>query len=135
MSAMGSPASRALRQRVERRLVYALTRFGSSVERVAVQLADEENPLGGLDTRCRMRARLRNGEIVAVETLDGWAAVDRASDRLVARIELALGDGQAALPPVLVPLAVPEPEQAKAAGGSARRKGRRPMPRRRGGGR
>jgi hypothetical protein len=81
-------------ERVEQRLVYALTRFGAGVERVAVRLSDEKNALGGLDTRCQMRAWLRDRSSISVETLDGWAALERAVDRLVVRIELALVDGQ-----------------------------------------
>jgi len=91
-----------MRRRVEQRLVYALSRFGAAVERVAVHLFDEKNALGGLDRRCRMRAWLRNRRIVAVETLDGRGSLGRAADRLEVRIEWAL-DGQGEKPSPLTP--------------------------------
>jgi hypothetical protein len=94
------------RRIVEQRVIYALSRFGAGVERVAVGLADETNALGGLDRRCRMRAWLRNRSSVAVETLDGQASLDRAAERLVARVEWALVNGQAETVSPLSPLVV-----------------------------
>ncbi len=84
-----------LRVGVERRLLYALSRFGAGVERVVVRLSDVPNPLGGFDRRCCMRAWLRGDEIVRVETRDGPAALDRAAGRLASRVEWALVNGRA----------------------------------------
>ena len=120
MSAEGLPVSAAERRRLERRLVYALSRFGKGVERVAVRLSDETNALGSLDRRCRMRAWLRNRKSVAVETLDGRASFDRAAERLVVRVEWALVNGRAEMPSLLRPLVVP-PSVRRALTGSKRR--------------
>jgi hypothetical protein len=80
---------------VERRLLYALSRFGAGVERVAVRLSDEANPLGGFDRRCCMRAWLRRHDSVRVEAVDGPLAIDRAVGRLAERVEWTLVDGRA----------------------------------------
>ena len=93
--AAGFEVSGDLRRSVERRLLYALSRFGAGVERVAVRLSDEANPLGGFDRRCRMRAWLRRAEAVQVETMDGSLAIPRAVERLAERVEWALIDGRA----------------------------------------
>jgi hypothetical protein len=110
------------RRVVEQRLLYALSRFGAGVERVAVGLADERNALGGLDRRCRMRAWLRNGGSAAVETLDGRAALDRAAERLVLRVEWALLDGRAEPSPPSPPVVT---SSARRTAGVERRKVRK----------
>jgi hypothetical protein len=84
-----------MRRGVERRLLYALSRFGPGVERVTVRLSDVVNPLGGVDRRCRMRAYLRRQESIRVETLDGPQGIDRAVSRLAERVEQALASGRA----------------------------------------
>jgi len=94
--AAGFEVSEELRRDVEQRLLSALSRFGSRVERVAVRLSDDLNPLGGVDRCCRMRARLRHHGSVRVKTLDGPAAIERAVVRLTRRVEWALVDGRAA---------------------------------------
>ena len=119
-----------MRRRVEQRLVYALSRFGAGVERVTVHLSDEKNALGGLDRRCRMRAWLRNRGTVAVETLDGRASFGRAADRLEARIEWALVNGQGETPLPLTP-AVPSPTGRAALAGIGRRRAPSPVGRKR----
>ena len=84
-----------LRRSVERRLLYALSRFGPGVERVAVRLSDVANPMGGVDRVCRIRAWLRWHESIRVETMDGPLAIDRAVRRLAARVEWTLVNGRA----------------------------------------
>jgi hypothetical protein len=116
VEAAGRRVSAALRRSVEQRLVYALSRFGGGVERVAVRIADRQNVLGGVDRSCRMRAWLKHRESVAVETLDGPGAIDRAADRLAARVEWALVNGRAETLPEPLPgrLALPARRTSRA---------------------
>lgn len=74
----------ALRAHVERRLLFALGRFGARLATVQARLDDLNGPRGGVDKRCRLRARLSGGLNVAIEEvdLDMYVAVDRACERL-----------------------------------------------------
>ena len=110
LAATGSDITDAQREGVAERLLLALGRFGGGVRRVTVRLSDEANPLGGFDTRCAMRAWLRPRGSVAVETVDGGAAIDRAVARLAARVELALVDGGAETGALLTPVALASAE-------------------------
>ncbi len=93
VSAQGFRPTGALRRKVRRSLLFALSRFGARVESVTVRLAEVVNPLGGVDTRYRMCADLGQWGTVGVEVLDGSAAIGRATTRLRARVERALLDG------------------------------------------
>ena len=48
----------ALLGHVERRLRFALSRFGQKIRQVAVQLLDLNDPRGGLDKQCRVTVTL-----------------------------------------------------------------------------
>jgi hypothetical protein len=109
-----------LRRSVERRLLYALTRFGTRVERVAVRLSDVANPLGGVDRRCQMQAWLGEGSVVHVETLDGPSAIARAVTRLAQRVEWALDDGRREVGALLVQRVVPPSSHEPATRGTKR---------------
>jgi hypothetical protein len=106
LAATGSDITDAQRECVTEHLLLALGRFGGGVTRVTVRLSGEANPLGGFDTRCAMRAWLRSRGSVAVETVDGAAAIDRAVTRLAARVELALVDGGAETGALVTPVAL-----------------------------
>ena len=93
---VGFEISDELHRHVERRVSYALGRFGPWVERVTVRLSNTANPLGGVDQHCRMRAWLRRRRIVGVRTVDGSSAIDRAVARLARRVEWTLVDGRGA---------------------------------------
>ena len=56
----------ALLAHVERRLRFALSRFGQKIRLAAVQLADLNGPRGGLDKQCRVR-----GHPLSVGEADG----------------------------------------------------------------
>lgn len=60
-----------LRERIQRRASFALSRLGSRVARVEVHLADINGPRGGVDKRCRLLIYLDRGAAVTVERLDG----------------------------------------------------------------
>lgn len=74
----------ALRAHAERRLLFALGRFGRRVVSTTLRLDDVNGPRGGADKRCQIVAYLAPWGDVRVEELDGdlYAAIDRAADRL-----------------------------------------------------
>jgi ribosome-associated translation inhibitor RaiA len=73
-----------LRTHAERRLLFALGRFGRRVQSVMLRIDDVNGPRGGADKRCHILARLVPWGDVRVEELDRdlCAAIDRAADRL-----------------------------------------------------
>jgi len=73
-----------LQTHVERRLRFALARFGSRIGGVTVTLSEGRGPRGGVDTRCRIVAALSASAQLQVEVqdIDLFAAVDCAADRL-----------------------------------------------------
>ena len=77
---------------VERRLSFALSRFGGRVRAVSVGLTDLNGPRGGIDKRCSMQARLAPRGSVRVEDTDSDlpAAIDRAATRLARAVTRAL---------------------------------------------
>jgi len=77
-----------LRDHVERRLGFALGRFGGRVGRVTVCLEDLNGPRGGIDQRCRIAVSLvPSGEVIAEATdLEAFAAVNRAAERIARRV-------------------------------------------------
>ncbi len=77
---------------VERRLSFALSRFGGRVRAVSVSLVDLNGPRGGIDKKCSMQARLASRGSVRVEDTDSEvpAAVDRAAMRLARAVTRAL---------------------------------------------
>lgn len=80
----------ALRQRIERRIGFALSRFSDELSAVLVRLDDLNGPKGGVDKRCRVQLRGASiGEVVVEETDVEWGpAIDRAlslAGRSVAR--------------------------------------------------
>lgn len=83
MRAKGLRLTGKLREHVERRLHFALGRFSDRVRGVSVLLEDVNGPRGGLDTRCKIRARLApSGTVVVEETrLHAFSAVALAADR------------------------------------------------------
>jgi hypothetical protein len=79
---------------MERRLRFALGRFGSSINRVTVRLTDINGPKGGIDKECLIVVTLRKGGEIVVQgsgmncsaTLNYCAGrVSRAVDRELAR--------------------------------------------------
>lgn len=76
---------------VERRLSFALSRFGARVRAVSVSLADLNGPRGGIDKKCSMQARLAPRGSVRVESRDSEvpAAIDRAATRLARAVTRA----------------------------------------------
>lgn len=69
---------------LERRLRFALARFGSRVEKVTVFLHDHNGPKGGIDKVCRILAKVQGcGMLMAAVVDSDWnTAVDRATTRI-----------------------------------------------------
>jgi putative sigma-54 modulation protein len=69
---------------IEKRLEFALARFGGRIQRIQVALEDQNGPRGGLDKNCRIVVRLKEGGDVVAEVADvNWEiAVDRATTRV-----------------------------------------------------
>jgi hypothetical protein len=108
--------SEPLRGRVERRVLLAMSRFGSQVRRVTVSLAELSNPMGGFDQQCRLHARLASNGAVGTQAINGRIdhAVRRAVARLVVRVAHALDGRSDPTARVLRPLVRSEPRPASA---------------------
>lgn len=80
----GFGLSDALRAHAERRLSFAVGRFGWPLQSVTLRLDDVNGPRGGADKRCQIVARLALGGDVRVEEMDDdlYAAISRAAERL-----------------------------------------------------
>ncbi len=82
------PMGKALKELVERRLGFALSRFASRISRMRVTVADLNGPRGGIDKRCTVEVQLASAGTltadVADETLE--SAISRAADRIARRV-------------------------------------------------
>jgi ribosome-associated translation inhibitor RaiA len=76
--------SDAIRSTVERRLAFALGRFGGRIAGVTVWLGDVNGPRGGVDKTCQVQVALASGNRLLVEDADAdlYAAIARAADRV-----------------------------------------------------
>lgn len=104
----GLAIDEAVRERVERRLGFALGRFGDRVGRVDVHLSDVNGPRGGEDKRCRVVAEVP-GHGPVVVTDDGSdldALIDRATDRIGRAVRRRLDRGRLYADPVATRAAV-----------------------------
>jgi ribosomal subunit interface protein len=74
----------ALLAHVERRLRFALGRFGPKIRQVAVKLTDLNGPRGGLDKQCQIAVTLSPSGKVRAEATDAdlHTAIDLVSERL-----------------------------------------------------
>lgn len=96
--------TKAHRGDVRRRLLLAMCRFDREVLAVRARLGESRNPLGGVDQRCRLRARLRSGLVLDAEAIDSRieTAVGRSATRLALLLAAAL-DAGSPRPPDAVP--------------------------------
>lgn len=74
----------AISTHIERRLRFALGRFGARIVRVVVTLTDLGEPRGGIGKQCRMVAAIvPQGEVVVeANDVEISSAIDRAAERL-----------------------------------------------------
>lgn len=89
---LGMATTEALRSHVERRVLFAVGRFGERIEHVSARLGDANGPRGGTDKTCRLVATLQSAGQVVVEDADSdlYVAVDRAASRLGRTVARAL---------------------------------------------
>jgi putative sigma-54 modulation protein len=83
--------TKVLRTRVERRLAFALSRFGERIGRVLLRFSDTNGHHGDVDKRCQIDVGLRP-KSVRVEHTDAnlFVALDRAADRASRSVARAL---------------------------------------------
>jgi putative sigma-54 modulation protein len=76
--------SPALAAHAERRLRFAIGRFGGRVRRATVRLTDVNVPKGGCDIECRIGLWLAPAGEIEVSDYgdDAYAAIDAAADRI-----------------------------------------------------
>lgn len=88
----GVEIKKGLREYIERRLTFALSRFGPGVIKASVFLTDNNGPKGGIDKTCRIVVRLRglNDVIADVVDTDWPVTVDRATARAGHNVSRAL---------------------------------------------
>lgn len=84
--------NRGLQEQLERRLHFALARFGDRIRRISVFLEDINGPRGGEDQHCRIEVSLvPSGSILAEATeAEVASVVGRAADRVARRVRDAL---------------------------------------------
>jgi len=74
-----------LREYIDRRLYFALGRFGPAIDHVTIRVGDVNGPRGGVDKHCQIVVKLRaaGGNPIAIDDNDEdlRAAVARASNR------------------------------------------------------
>ncbi len=73
-----------LRELLERRLAFALSRFDARIQRTTVVVADANGPRGGIDKLCRITTKLRRAGDVTITDQDAdlGSCIARAADRL-----------------------------------------------------
>ena len=101
-------ASEGLKDRIDRRLRLALSRFDGRVDHVVVFLKSLNGPKGGIDKSVRILAHIDGVGVVAAMVVDsGWeVAVDRCTDRI--GVNSLFATGSARRGPV-APLSDPRP--------------------------
>lgn len=79
----GIEVDRALKEHIQRRLQFAMSRFSTRVREVVVRLADVNGDRGGVGHHCRISVHLSPTGTVMIEDIDTapLVAVDRAADR------------------------------------------------------
>ncbi len=90
--ARNAKISRTFEEWIERRLYFALAKFGGRISRITALLEDLNGPRGGVDQRCRVEVLLTPSARIAAEATDANAvvAVSRAADRIARRVRDAL---------------------------------------------
>jgi putative sigma-54 modulation protein len=85
-----------LRQLAERRLLFALSRFGNRIIRVNVVVCDENGPRGGVDKACRITITLRRAADVIVRhrDVDMAACISRVAERAGRAVSRAIERSQ-----------------------------------------
>ena len=82
-------------------MLLAMSRFSREVQGVTARLGVSNNPLGGVDQRCRVRARLQSGLVLRAEAMNGLigTAVGRSVAHLALLVAVALDGAGGRHPP------------------------------------
>lgn len=66
-----------------RRLLFALSRFGSKIASVTLTVEDVNGPRGGIDKRCQLLIKMRRGQDIVLSDTDHdlKSCVSRIADR------------------------------------------------------
>lgn len=81
-----------LGEQLERRLHFALARFGGRIRRIRAILEDINGPRGGEDQRCKIEVSLVPSGSIVAEAIDAdiGSAVGHAAERVARRVRDAL---------------------------------------------
>lgn len=92
IQARNAEISRTFEKWIERRIWFALAKFGDRIRRISALLEDMNGPRGGVDQRCKIEVVLAPSARIAAEATDAnaVAAVSRAADRITRRVRDAL---------------------------------------------
>jgi len=83
LHASGLTLSDAIREHINRRVLYALSRLQGRIRRVAIHLSDINGPRGGIDKHCNVRVDLVEAPTTIIEESDKdvYVVLDRALAR------------------------------------------------------
>lgn len=72
-----------LRELCKRRLLFALSRFDSSIAKITLVISDENGPRGGVDKACRVSISLHRAKNVVITDKDSeiMKCISRVADR------------------------------------------------------
>jgi hypothetical protein len=90
VTSAGFVLTKALRGEVRRRVLLSMSRFEPEVHAVTARLAEVSGPLGGVDQRCRVEARLQSGLLLRAEAMNGL--IGTAVGRSVAHLALLVAE-------------------------------------------
>lgn len=81
-----------LKDHLERRLRFALSRFAPKISKVNIYVADHNGPKGGIDKSCQIIVQIPGLTNVVAKTVDTeWiACIDRATTRIGQNVRRAL---------------------------------------------
>ena len=88
--AVNFPMTRALRQSVEKRLHFALRRYGDQLQKIVIRLWKDQ---GNIDQRCQVQARIAGQEDIIIDHSDRnlqaaiYRSVQRASGTILKRLK------------------------------------------------
>ena len=83
--------TKVVRTRVERRLLFALGRFGERIDRLLLRFSDTNGYRADVDKRCQINVGLRPRSVRVEHTdADLFVALDRAADRASRSVARAL---------------------------------------------
>lgn len=67
----------------ERRLLFALSRFDTRIDRTILKITDVNGPKGGIDKECQIQITMHRGSdiIITDKDADAYACIARAAER------------------------------------------------------